>query len=907
MERALMLIGWAAAAMAAPVKLPIVADTNVSSYQSELEYTYGARSAARVKGIEMFYLAMPDLKPLSGQRVTAARFYLKPVRAHQFHHVGFSTVAAVWAEDQGTGEQDPGGTSFVRRMLPGGGTAPWGLPDGDFTDVAFCAGQTIVSYDQVRPEADGWLSTAVDPAILAAIASGESAGFCFSDESGQSRANNDIFCREQSNAAPYLLVEVQPAPEPRAELSGVTVTPAPEAATLAGGAARVSFSLTASAADLPWLRLDLIVNGTVWPRYLTPRPKVGVNEVVLDKLPAGPVEVKVATGGQSAVARGATSPALQPLDIPSVEPQRTKAPADIIFAVPDYVSVHPASGNVLEEVGSERYGGPPTGQYQFANPVWDANGIHLAGARGETVGCQVIGGPVVYQAGLTMDGIDLDPEWSVIWYVPDPQPVGEYAVPMQYAAKAVQNGQERVWFASLLELPIPVDAQPGEYRGTVRAGRISVPLRLTVWKHQLPDQLGFDVSLNSYGAVNGMYGIRDLLSDEALAIERDYHRLAHAHRLTWAPLGYGQSGKVEPGAAPVLAGEGGATTCDFADYDRRFGPLLDGSAFAGLPRDGVPIDHVYLPFHENWPGSMESYGWQPTTADYPSMIAAHAAAPPIAEAFPAAYQERFRTVARQFAEHVKAEGWTRTELQVYFNDKYNFKDPKQGGRGTSWWLLDEPMHRDDWLALRFFAGLLKEAVPDRTLQVRADISRPQWQRDWLDGLVDLDVVGNAYYHYRDRTSAWLRSQDAVAWTYGSANAVGQPNTQAVAWCLKAYLAGADGVVPWNSIGGDGSFEQPSQTALIVPGTRFGFNGPVASLRLKALRAGQQEVERLRLLAAQSGVTREQLGAGLAQMLDLSSAAQSKGGEDAGWLAFGSVSPDAVDRVKMAVAAKLEQG
>jgi len=318
-------------------------------------------------------------------------------------------------------------------------------------------------------------------------------------------------------------------------------------------------------------------------------------------------------------------------------------------------------------------------------------------------------------------------------------------------------------------------------------------------------------------------------------------------------------------------------------------------------------DSLYLPFHEHWPGAIETYGWQPTATEYQAMIAEHATAPPIGEAFPPEYQDRFRTVARQFAQHVEDKGWRQTQFQVYFNNKYNFKDPQQGGRGTSWWLLDEPMHRDDWLALRFFAGLLRSAVPNRTLHLRADISRPQWQRDWLDGLVDLDVVGNAYYQYRQRTSDWLRSEGAVAWTYGSANAVGQPNTQAVAWCLKAFLAGADGVVPWNSIGGDGNYDKPSETALIVPGKRFGIDGPVASLRLKALRDGQQEVERLRLLGAREGLTREQLAAGVAKLLDLSAAAQTKGGEDAGWLAFGQVSPDDLHRLRMAVAAWLEQG
>lgn len=910
MVRVCLLLCCATVSMAATVRLPIAADTNVSSYAAEVEYSYGARSAARVKGIEMFYLAMPDLRPLAQQRVAAARFWFKPVGRHQLYHVGFSTIAAAWAEDAGRGEQDPDGTCFVRRRLPDGQTAPWAADGGDFTDVAFCAGQTIVSYDTVRAEADGWLSAALDPAILAAVATGESAGFCFSDESGQTRANNDIYCREQSNAAPYLQVETIAAAPARATISEVQVSTAPAAASLTGGAAKLSFLLGADAADLPWLRLDLMVNGQPWPRYLTPRPQVGANTVILRELAGGqPVAVQVRVGDTAVGGSGAASPALQPIALPAVTRDADPAPDGPLFVVPGYCSVHPVSGNVLEEVGPAKYGGPAAGEYRRRNPVWDAAGVHLAAAVGETVAIQVIGPLDVDDISLRGTPPGIDVEAYSIWYVPDPEPVGELAIDLGMYHRGMQELPRQRYWSLLLEFQVGTRDEPGTYRTELSyRGEHRVPLEFTVWKHRLPPELGFDVSLNSYGSVNGQFGIGDPLSDEGLAVERDYHRLAHDHRLTWAPLTYGQSGRVEPGAGPELSGEGAGTRCDFAAFDKRFGPLLDGSAFhRNRPRDGVPLDHLYLPFHENWPGSITDYRWSPTATDYAAMIAEHATAPPIGEAFPQAYQDRFRAVARQFAEHVRDKGWDRTQLQVYLNNKYNFRDPQQGGRGTSWWLLDEPMHRDDWLALRFFADLLRQAVPDRTLQMRADISRPQWQRDWLDSLLDLDVVGNAWFQYRDRTAAWVESQGAHAWVYGSANAVGQPNTQAVAWCLKAWLSGADGVVPWNSIGGDGNFEKASQTALMLPAKRFGHNLPVASLRLKALRSGQQEAERLRLLAKQTGATREQIAAAVAPLLDLSAASQSRGGEDAGWLAFDRVTPEALERLRQAVAAKLELG
>jgi len=44
---------------------------------------------------------------------------------------------------------------------------------------------------------------------------------------------------------------------------------------------------------------------------------------------------------------------------------------------------------------------------------------------------------------------------------------------------------------------------------------------------------------------------------------------------------------------------------NWTSWDRRFGPLPNGSAFADLPRKGVPLESFYLSLHENWPSPME--------------------------------------------------------------------------------------------------------------------------------------------------------------------------------------------------------------------------------------------------------------------------------------------------------------
>ncbi len=899
------------------VRLAVLADTNLSAYPSEQRCTYGARSAARVKGIEMFWLGRFDTAPLAGHRVTGARFVCRAVR-EQFRTLGFSTVAADWAEGDGQGDANRPGTCWLARGLPGGALAPWSETGVDFGDVAWTAGHTLVSYGEVTRHGDGWLSAPVAPRLLEACASGASAGLCVSDETGQTRANNDIYCREQSASAPYVLVTRTPATAATARVSQLVTEPLVATDGTVQGAAEVRFDLAAAADALPRLAIDAAVNGQPVPRWRLPQPVNGRNAFSIDGLaPGSAIVVEVRCGGSAQRTDGRAGEALAPATWPASATAPAAGADSPVYAVPGTCHVHPVTANVLEEVGEAAYAGPAKGTWRRANPVWDGHAVSLAGARGEAVCFQIVADGVMDQelperhdlrgAGgvLPIEAVRVER----LWLVHDPHPVAEIAVPWAAARRTsfpTVRGQ-RYW-PVLVEIQIPRDAAPGDYLSAWAYGGRSLPIRLTVWPHTLPDELGFDVSLNSYGRVYEQYQVADGTSDAALAAENEVHRLAHRYRLTWAPLTYGQSGRVEWGAGPVV-GEGERPSCDFATFDRRFGPLLSGDALAGLPRPGVPLRHIYLPFCEHWPTPMDQYAWRPTATGWPDLLIDHALhAPPIEQAFPASYQARFREVARLTAQHFQERGWSRTQAQCYLNDKYDYRDPKQGGRGTSWWLLDEPMHRDDWLALRFFGRLFKDgvaAVAVRNLVVRADISRPQWQRDWLDGSIDLAVVGRAYAVHQRRTRAWLDRERVTAWTYASAHRPGASNLNAVAWCLSAYLAGADGVVPWNSIGGEANYVTPADTALILPGRRFGLAGPVASVRLKALREGQQEVERLRLLAGKRGWSRGQMAAAVGARLDLRGQATGQG-EEAGRLSFAGLDATKLARLRREVAAELEQ-
>jgi hypothetical protein len=412
---------------------------------------------------------------------------------------------------------------------------------------------------------------------------------------------------------------------------------------------------------------------------------------------------------------------------------------------------------------------------------------------------------------------------------------------------------------------------------TIESGRdrLDLAVELRVWDFTLPDHLSFLPEMNAY----------DLPEDE-----RDYYRLAHRHRSVLHRLPYHQNGRIADGCAPALVGGPPARRLDWTAWDRRFGPLLDGSAFADLPRKGVPVECFYLPLHEDWPSPMEGNYRDGYWADV---------------AFPESYRQAFVLASLQFAEHFRARGWDDTLFQGFLNNKNNFK-AAGWSRGSSPWLLDEPANFQDFWALRYFARAFHEGVnrarsggakggegiPNAgerafpRMVFRADISRPQWRRDALDGLLDYHVVGSAMREYPRLVFDRKRRFDEIVVEYGSTSPITASNLQPVSWCLDAWTLGADGVLPWQTIGTAASWRKADELALFYPlsdGKGRGA-GVVPSVRLKAYRRGQQDVEYLMLWTRHRGVSRGAVAGRVREALRLAGSrrpTEAGGVEDAG--------------------------
>lgn len=381
--------------------------------------------------------------------------------------------------------------------------------------------------------------------------------------------------------------------------------------------------------------------------------------------------------------------------------------------------------------------------------------------------------------------------------------------------------------ATCIDLYATKTVPAGEYAVKLEWGTNAVEIKIKVWDFTLPDRLSFIPQMNCYGLP---------------ANERSYFQLCHEHRTTLNSLRYGWSGKVSPDAVPKRNQDG---SWDWSEWDRKWGPLLDGSAFANSRRGPIPTEAFYLPINENWPMDHEKHflgGYW------------------IEDAYAEDYWTEFRSVINDFARHFREREYNETLFEFYLNNKVYFKQ-QQGNRWdacSAAWIFDEPVNTQDFWALRrfgleFWQGV--KGISGPRFGYRIDISRPEWQRDLLDGISSVEVVSGSLRRYQERVTARANAHRNLVYMYGSANTFDQSTDTNVAWCVETWARGANGVVPWQTMGTKESWRKLDPLAVIYPSDQ----GAIPSLRLKSFRDGQQLVEYLEQFRLRSGVTSQELG------------------------------------------------
>jgi hypothetical protein len=486
----------------------------------------------------------------------------------------------------------------------------------------------------------------------------------------------------------------------------------------------------------------------------------------------------------------------------------------------------------------------------FGSPL---ESTHFFAAKGETIGFSVPGKPKVDAPGLDVK----------LYSMPKVGGFYDPLVPSGFDAGVAESGE------TFIELRVPKHALAGLQSCTVHVNDVAMQFRVTVWNFTLPDALSFIPQMNAYGLPSHT---------------RDYYRLAHEHRTVLNQLPYAWTGKVDE-PAPKLGTDG---RWDWARFDAEFGPLLDGSAFADLPRGAMPVDAYYLFLNENWPMKHDEHfkgGYW------------------VEDAFDEAYWSEFRAMASEIAGHLESKGWTEPMFEFYLNNKVYFKKD-DWRRCSAAWIFDEPVHTQDFWALRHYGREFWGAVANHQkvrLAYRADISRPQWQRDLLDHCVNTEVVSGVLRTYWPRVQRRARECGSLYYMYGGANAIGTPNVANAAWCIEAWSLGADGVVPWNTIGKADAWQTPDELSVLYPSAK----GPVPSLRLKAFLAGQQLVEYLTQYCAVSGQSRETVMAALRATEGFRATSVKKNEEDAGKSRFGADTQAALETLRLRLGVYLD--
>jgi hypothetical protein len=148
-----------------------------------------------------------------------------------------------------------------------------------------------------------------------------------------------------------------------------------------------------------------------------------------------------------------------------------------------------------------------------------------------------------------------------------------------------------------------------------------------------------------------------------------------------------------------------------------------------------------------------------------------------------------------------------------------------------------------------------------------------------------------------------RSLGEIVIEYGSTNLVDGSNLQPVGWSLEAWSLGADGVLPWRTIGNSSSWEQADELSLSYPRLGRGRGSsnrssvePIPSIRLKTYRRGQQDVEYLTLWSRVSNQPRWAAGRLVGAALKLAGIRKGTGfagAEDAGRIDYNQIRPQDV--------------
>lgn len=862
------------------IRLPVTQDNSIVLNDGEWKENAGQQARIRAKGNQHIIAMAFDTSAIQGKRIKRATLVCTP-SDQKIQGVTISTIATRWDENRSNGL-----TAGVDSIVD------WGYPQARFPAV--CGGNsfTLVSQTLSRMEEDRY-HWDISPDLVHALSIGIAHGLAIHEHDADYGRNPTIFSREQSGKAPYLLVEIdegrEAMPESPTDLQIVQLPSGVRALNLQSPKAGFAYEVTVNGVALGRHNITTIQPGQKQQIPLRDLPSLQFDAQESTELPLAIQVVTLNRQGdrsQPVTLKTSLKPA-SPIAAPEVQFARAVTEPLPDIAVLPLCDKFDLSGKAVGNLKPS---------HRTHNSIYDGQTIRLNAAAGEVVGFQLLlRGTQPVDVSLKFDSLPARVElWQGVAVPANGRQIVDPLVPLNKAIELRKDRDEVV----VADIYVPFEQSAGKHRGSVTLsdGR-KVPIELTVLPFALPREVTFACEMNSYG-----------LPDEA----KDYYelqRIAYDHRVHVNILHYSHN-TAAPGSRKsnldmrLPSGkrmdnkryndiEAGATTAYWDDFREAFGPLLDGSAFRQGHRGPVAVPGFYLTFHESWPLHCRQFfnGNQ--------------------DAFKAfddpAYANTYIQVLKSFTSLAAQGGWNQSGMQVYFNNKGSLNDNAKAP-----WILDEPSSYWDYRALRYYGELTDQATrgADRTgVRYRIDISRPEFSRCELDGRSDLWVVStSAFQNYRRLVTDRIDRDGLIAWVYGTANHVHEPNRNLQAWALDAWCDGATGLVPWQTIDKTGAaMKEADQLGLFIFDKDASGQAAIRhSLRLKAFREAQQLIEYLALLKKKMSWSESQIKSFVTKYVKLQAEVTKLNDDDAGTTNYANITSTDLDRLRQAAAILLSR-
>jgi hypothetical protein len=853
------------------VRIEATKDNSIVLVDGEEHANAGRQNAIRIKGNQHLVAMDFDFEKLRGKRLSSATLVCHQVD-QTISGVTISTIQADWDEYQScaftSGKQEFTGWAWNGAWFP--------AVTGGNSHSLVCQTKSTI-----KDNAYHWQ---IDPDLIHANIIGAAYGLTIHEFDCDYTRNPRICSHEQKGREPYILIEFggeEPKPQAASELKIVDDgDPESLRLQLRGPKSGFAYEVRMNAQPLPRWNIPFVKPGqfqeiTIRDITLAGGETIEIEVITLNRLGEKSKPARIA--GYVPVARSN--------EIPPVPQLHSAGHSQRDIAVIPALDKYDANGTPVGHMPAD---------YLWRNEVYNGQKITLSAAKGEVTGFQVLlKGSALATVKCELPGIRTE-MWRALYVESEKGLIPDPLVPLDNLVLS-ENTPTPV----VVDIFVPFEHQTGIVDGTLQIsdGR-EIPIELKVRNFAIPAKASFACEMNSYG-----------MPDKAAEFY-ELQRIAYDHRVHCNILHYSHN-TAAPGARKcnldMLMADGrrmnekryndiqpGAGQAYWDDFVMVFGPYLSGTNFSDQHRGPIAAPGFYLTFHESWPLNVRAYfNGNPDTY----------------EAFKEKpeYAQTFVDIVRDFVRVAKEQRWTDAGFQIYLNNKGSLDDAAR-----SPWVLDEPESYWDYRALAYYADLVRQARGNDCpikVQHRIDISRPEFDRGQLWGKADLWVVStDAMKKYQRIIADRVRQTGEQIWVYGTTNRVEESNRQTQAWALWAYLQGAKGLVPWQTVDKTGrALRTADQLGLFVFDRQpDGYIAIRHSLRLKAYRQAEQDIEYLELLRQKLKWTDGQIRRFVDAFLRLNADIVRRSDAAAGTARYENIGPEAFRRMRESAATLLEQ-